>query len=325
MGATTIRTCGPGAAEVVGTDVQNVSEVLEDKSAIVWVDLERPERAELELLAEELGLHMLAVEDALDEHQRDKLVHYEDHVFLVSHSVALDRARDELDITEIDAFIGDRWLVTVHDGGGAVVERAIRRWGRSRDLAAGGVGSLLYVLLDVIVDEYYVVLDQFEQFYDKVSDRLFADRALERSEQREWFEMRRALTKFDRIVTPLADGVGSLVSRDLDRFAAPAVPFLRDVEVEIRRATTEIDGLREFVTQIAEVNMGLRDYRQAVVMKKVTSWAAIIAVPTLITGYYGMNVPYPGSGDTWGVVTATALSLGCSGSLYILFRRRGWI
>jgi magnesium transporter len=325
MGATTIRTCGAGGVEVVGTDVREVSEVLEDKSTIVWVDLERPERAELELLAGELGLHLLAVEDALDEHQRDKLVHYEDHVFLVSHCVALDRPGDELEVTEVDAFIGDRWLVTVHDGAGAVVERVIRRWERSRDLAAGGVGSLLYALLDVIVDGYYVLLDQFEEFYDTVSDRLFSDRALEPGEQRKWFEMRRALTKFDRIVTPLADGVGSLVMRDLDRFPEPAAPFLRDVEVEIRRATTEIDVLRELVTQIAEVNMALRDYRQNMVMKKVTSWAAIIAVPTLITGYYGMNVPYPGSGETWGAVVATVLSLGCSGTLFVLFRRRGWV
>jgi magnesium transporter len=325
MGATTIRTCDGGGVTVVGHDVNVVSDLFADKQTTIWIDLQQPERGDLEMLAEELDLHLLAIEDALDEHQRDKLVHYEDHVYLVSHAVSLTRERCALDVAEVDAFIGERWLITVHDQAGHVIDRAVRRWERSRDLAAGGVGSLLYALLDVIVDDYYRVLDQFDQYYDEVSDRLFSDRPLEPAEQREWFEMRRALTRFDRIATPLSDGMGSLVTRDLDRFAAAAGPYLRDVEVEISRVTAEVDVLRELVTQIAEVNMGLRDYRQNIVMKKVTSWAAIIAVPTLITGFYGMNVPYPGSGEPWGVVTASALSLSCSGGLYLLFRRKGWV
>ena len=92
------------------------------------------------------------------------------------------------------------------------------------------------------------------------------------------------------------------------------------------RASTEVDALRELVDHIVDANLVLRDYRQNQVMKKVTSWAAIIAVPTLITGWYGMNVPYPGSGETWGVVAAAgARPLGCSGSLYVLFRRKSWL
>ena len=281
-----------------------------------------PSGAELEGLAGELDLHLLAIEDALDEHQRDKLMHYEDHIYLVSHSVALDPDRYELSITEIDAFIGDRWFITVHAGGRPVIEQAIRRWERSRDLATAATGGLLYVLLDVIVDEYYVVLDRFEQFYDAISDRLFSERPLEPGEQREWFEMRRALDQVRSHLDAARRWSRLARRRDLDRFPASVAPYLRDVEVEMHRATTEIDALRELVTQITEVNFLLRDYRQNIVTKKVTSWAAIIAAPTLITGYYGMNVPYPGSGETWGVVASTVVAVGCSGGLYVLFRRQ---
>ena len=91
------------------------------------------------------------------------------------------------------------------------------------------------------------------------------------------------------------------------------------------RASTEVDALRELVNHIVDANLLLRDYRQNQVMKKVTSWAAIIAVPTLVTGWYGMNVPYPGSGETWGVVASAAVAVGCSGGLYLLFRRKGWL
>jgi magnesium transporter len=116
-----------------------------------------------------------------------------------------------------------------------------------------------------------------------------------------------------------------MADRDLEWFSPKVAPYLRDIAGEVKRVASEVDALRDLVGQIVEVNITLRDYRQNVIMKKVTSWAAIIAVPTLVTGYYGMNVPYPGSGETWGVVTATAISFGASGVLYLLFRRRGWL
>ena len=137
--------------------------------------------------------------------------------------------------------------------------------------------------------------------------------------------MRKALNLFDRIIGPLAEALQTVVAEDLERFPDAAAPYLRDVAGEMGRASSEVDSLRELVNHIVDANLVLRDYRQNVVMKKVTSWAAIIAVPTLITGYYGMNVPYPGSGETWGVVVSSALALGCSGSLYLLFRRKGWL
>ena len=137
--------------------------------------------------------------------------------------------------------------------------------------------------------------------------------------------MRAALTKFERTVGPLSQALDTVVARDLERFEDLAAPYLRDVQSELARASSEVGALRELVRQIVDMNLLLRDYRQNVVMKKVTSWAAIIAVPTLVTGWYGMNVPYPGSGEPWGVGAAAVLGLGCSSGLYVLFRRKKWL
>jgi magnesium transporter len=137
--------------------------------------------------------------------------------------------------------------------------------------------------------------------------------------------MRRSLNHFRRTVVPLTEALESIADRDLERFSPTVAPYLRDIAGDASRLQSEVEALRDLVTQIVDVNITLRDFRQNTIMKKVTSWAAIIAVPTLVTGFYGMNVPYPGSGETWGVVTATAISLGASGSLYLLFRRRGWL
>ncbi len=325
MGSITTRAYIEGKDVVEGHHLEMVSEVIAEQGELVWIDIDRPDPSDLQVLAEELGLHPLSVEDALDPHQRDKYVHYEHHVFLVCHAVELDVERAELRTVELNVFIGDAWLVTVHRGHGELLERVAARWERARQLAGTSVGSVMYAVLDVLVDGYFDAIDRFERYYDDVADQVFGESPIEPSKHRQWFEMRKSLNQFDRIIGPLAEALATVVADDLKRFPDAAAPYLRDVAGEISRASSEVDALRELVDHIVDANLVLRDYRQNAVMKKVTSWAAIIAVPTLITGWYGMNVPYPGSGETWGVVAATALAVGCSGSLYLLFRRKQWL
>ena len=325
MGSITTRAFGDGPAVVAEDDLDAVSELVDGRHEVVWIDLDDPTAEQMQHLADELGLHHLSVEDALDQHQRDKYVHYEHHVFLVCHAIELDVEDAVLRTDELSVFAGERWLVTVHRGRGDLVEACVSRWGRSRELGAHGVGFAMYALLDVVVDGYFETIDRFETFYDDVADRVFAETPIEPHAHRQWFEMRKALNTFDRMLGPLAEGVGTIVGQDLARFHEDAAPYLRDVAGEVSRASTEVDALRELVNHIVDANLVLRDYRQNQVMKKVTSWAAIIAVPTLVTGWYGMNVPYPGSGETWGVAAAGAIAVGCSGGLYLLFRRKGWL
>ena len=314
-----------GAEAQIGHDLQNVSELLDESPALLWIDLDSPNRHDLQVLADELGLHQLSVEDALDEHQRDKYVHFERHVFLACHAVELDVEKAALTTMEIDVFVGDRWLVTTNHAEAELIDRIRRRWEQVRQTGGEDTGFAMYALLDVVVDGYFSTLDKFERFYDDVADRVFAESPIEPADQRHWFDMRRALNHFAHVVSPLADAVDTLVARDLDRVGAASAPYLLDLQCELARASGDVTSLRELAQHLSDANLLLRDFRQNAIVKRVTSWAAIIAVPTLVTGYYGMNVPYPGSGETWGVIASTGIGLSFSAGLYVLFSKKGWL
>jgi magnesium transporter len=137
--------------------------------------------------------------------------------------------------------------------------------------------------------------------------------------------MRQSLVRFHRLVVPLREAVSGLMRREHTAVSEQLYPYFQDVYDHVLRVSESTDALRDLVSTIVETNLSLRDYRQNQVMKKVTSWAAIVAVPTLITGYYGMNVPYPGSGEPWGVAVSVALMVGVSGALFVQFRKRDWL
>ncbi len=314
-----------GVMECEGFDIAKVSEYLAEDDTMVWIDMCAPSKDELLKLAEELSLHELAVEDALSEHQRPKLDRYDSHLFMSMHAVRVDTESGELDKTEIDAFINSRWIVTVRRDEGFSIDPVLRRWDRSPQLAKNGVSFLLYGLIDEIVDEYFLAIQTFDDFYDEVSERIFSERPLNPDQQRQWFRMRQALVKFHRLVVPMREAVTGLMRREQSVVADPLYPYYQDVYDHLIRVVESTDALRDLVSTIVETNLSLRDYRQNLVMKQVTSWAAIIAVPTLITGYYGMNVPYPGAGETWGVVVSGLLVVALSAGLYGLFRKRGWL
>jgi len=313
-----------GVIESENFPVADVSEHLEEPDTIIWVDMCGPSKADLHVLADELGLHELAVEDALDEHQRPKLDHYETHLFLSSHAVRVDDA-GELHKTEIDAFINPRWIITVRKDDGFSMDDVVLRWDRSGDLAKYGVSFLLYGLLDVIIDGYFDTVQKFDEFYDEVREGIFSARPVHPGKQRHWFEMRRGLVQFHRLVVPMREAVSSLMRREHSAVDEALYPYFQDVYDHILRVSESTDALRDLVTTIVETNISLRDYRQNQVMKKVTSWAAIVAVPTLVTGYYGMNVPFPGSGERWGWILAVSLCIVFALGLYGLFRKHDWL
>ena len=302
--------------------VADVSEVLEEPDTIVWVDYCKPTEADMEELQAELGFHELAVQDALGGHQRPKLDHYASHQFLVMYSVKLQDG--ELRNIEIDAFIHPRWLVTVRKDEGFDLGPLLERWDRSHDLAHHGVGFLVYGLIDTVVDQAFSTLDEFDQFYDDVSDSVFSEESPIKPNAR-WFAMRRSLIQFHRLVVPTREAVSALMRRDHNLVDETLYPYYQDVYDHILRITESTDALRDLVSTIVETNLSLRDFRTNQIMKKVTSWAAIIAVPTLITGWYGMNVPYPGFARHWGVYVATILTFGCAAVLYWVFKKKEWL
>ena len=184
---------------------------------------------------------------------------------------------------------------------------------------------LLYGMLDVIVDGYFDAVQVFDDYYDEVSEEIFSERPIGPGQQRRWFQMRQALVRFHRLVVPMREAISALMRREHDVVADPLYPYYQDVYDHILRVTESTDALRDLVGTIVETNISLRDFRQNQVMKQVTSWAAIIAVPTLITGFYGMNVPFPGNGEPWGAAAAVGLTATISLMLYVVFRRREWL
>jgi magnesium transporter len=305
--------------------VEQLSEHLAEPDTIVWLDLVDPSTAELAPVADELGLHHLAVEDALEPHQRSKIDRYPSHLFLSCHAVHLDRSRSALDKVEVDAFVGDRWLVTVRSSDGYRMEPVLQRWDDDPEMVARGVGVLVYWLLDDIVDGYFTAVEAFDDYYEAIGDRVFSDQPLRPDQEREWFETRRALSRFHRLVMPLREALSGLVRRQHEIVHPDVLPYWQDLYDHVIVVNEATDALRDLVASLVDANLSLRAYRQNQVMKKVSSWAAIVAAPTLITGFYGMNVPFAGSGERIGVAVASLLIVAVSVVLYLLFRRRDWL
>jgi magnesium transporter len=313
-----------GVLEAENFPVADVSDHLADPSAVVWFDLCEPTEAELASIREELGLHELAVEDALEVHQRPKVDRYKTHLFVTAYSVALDTVTGVLESREVSVFVTSDAIVTVRKNPGFDIDDVIRRW----DNAGVGpvtIGFLLYGLLDYVVDTHFEAVQSLDTQIEALEDQLFADDPRDKEVQRRTFELRKSLVTLRRVVLPTREVVNSLMRRDLDLVEPDLMPYYQDVYDNVLRASEWTESLRDLVTTILETYLTVRGNRLSVITKQVTSWAAIIAVPTAVTGFYGQNVPFPGYGHPLGFWTSTVIVLGISALLYMIFRRRGWL
>lgn len=305
--------------------VQDISQHLEEPGAFVWLDFCRPSAQDLTTIEEELSLHSLALEDAVAEHERPKLDRYDSHLYLSAYAVSLDRRSGALALSELGAFVTSRALVTVRKDDGYDIEAVVARWDESSDLAEHGVAFLLWGLLDDIVDGHFEAVHALDSEIEGLEDLLFDDRPHDTEVQRRSFELRKSLVRMRRVVLPMREMVNTLMRRDLHVLEEGMTPYYQDVYDHVLRATEWTESLRDMVATILETNLTIQGNRMNLVMKKVTSWAAIIAVPTAITGFYGQNVPYPGFARHAGFWMSTALIVGLSSLLYWTFRRRDWL
>ena len=308
-----------------GFDVAKLSDYLDVEGTIVWLDLLMPTTEDLAVLVEEFGLHPLAVEDAVNEHQRPKIDSYDDHLYLSSYVARLDEKTAELHVHEVGAFITPRALVTIRKSDSLDVQPLLERWDAGMKLAGSGVAYLLHGLLDLIVDGHFEAVQVLDEQLDALEDVLFDEQPRSRELQRRSFEVRKSLVLLRRVVLPMREVVNSLLRRDLDVVDEQMQPYFQDVYDHVLRAAEWTESLRDLVSTILETNLTLQGNRLNEVMRSLTSWAAILAVTTAITGFYGQNIPYPGFGKHWGFVTSTVLLLGISGGLFGFFKRRGWL
>ncbi|WP_267423719.1 MULTISPECIES: magnesium transporter CorA family protein [unclassified Curtobacterium] len=305
--------------------VDRVSDLVADEDAFVWIDYTDPSAADLEQVEEELGIHALAVEDAVEHGQRPKLDRYRDSLFLVVYDVHGRDSEGELITREVKAFVTKRALVTIH-GADVDIAAVERRLASNSDMAEHGVPWLVWALLDAVVDHATAVVEQIEQDIDALEDDLFEHGdPREQQIQRRSFRLRKALGVLRRQVVPTKDSVASLLHGDAETIVNGIRPYFRDVEDHLVSISDSVDQLRDAVGSVLDTNLNLASNRQNTVMKKVTSWAAIIAIPTAITGFFGQNVTFPGEGHWSGLFASVALIIVTSLLLYRSFKHRDWL
>ena len=307
--------------------VDEISDHLgDDTDCVVWLDLCAPDREQLGIIGTEFGLHVLAIEDALDETQRTKIDRYKTHLFISAHSALLDERTGEMVSHEIAVFLTPHALITVRKDPAFDIEPVVERWDSSDDLVHYGVSFLLYGLLDYLVDGHFRAVESLDEAVEATEDELFdARRGAIENVQRKSFQLRKSLVLLRRITLPMREVVNSLLRQDLGIVPEPMAPYYRDVYDHVIRATEWTESLRDLVTTIVETNLTEQGNRMNLIMKKVTSWAAIIAVPTAITGWYGQNLPYPGFGKESGLITSATLIAVFAVGLYVVFRRKDWL
>jgi magnesium transporter len=314
-----------GVLEAENFSVQDISEHITQPGVTVWLDMCAPDEQDLATISEELDLHRLAVEDAVQERQRPKLDRYDSHLFVTAYAVALDVTTGELETFEVAVFVTHNALVTVRKSDQFDINGVVARWDASADLAKYGVSFLLHGLLDFVVDGHFSAVQTLDDEIEALEDLLFDDKRPEIAVQRRSFELRKSLVQLRRVVLPMREVVNSLMRRDLHIVDEAMAPYYQDVYDHVLRATEWTESLRDLVTTILETNLTIQGNRLNVITKQVTSWAAIIAVPTAVTGFYGQNVPYPGFGHESGFYASTIVIVVLSVGLYVLFRRRDWI
>lgn len=314
-----------GKLEDENFPLERVSDCIVDESATVWVDFTDPTAQDLAVLEDELDLHQLAVEDAIHDSQRPKLDHYDKHQFLAAYSVKLDSESGTLSMSEIKAFITKSALVTVHKADFSM-DAIVEHWDKEPDLFGYGVTLLLWGLLDTIVDGHFAAVLELDAEIEGLEDELFETRKPGNfTVQRRSFELRKSLVTLRRVVLPMREVVNTLLRRDIGVTGPEMVPYFQDVYDHVLRATEWTESLRDLVTTILETNINLQGNRMNLIMKKVTSWAAIIAVPTLITGFYGQNLPFPGFSHEWGFWVSSGLIVAAPVALYAAFRKNDWL
>jgi magnesium transporter len=292
---------------------------------VVWIDCVGPDEGDLEQISRVLPLHPLVVDEVSRHGQRAKLERYPDHALVVAHARASDG-----DLSEVALVIGERWLVTVREcnehGETFDVAPVRERYDRVR-LPELGVGLLTYVVLDEIVSGYFDAVEGSEDRLEDLETTLFDQGPPpDGSLQHDLLDLRKSLVLFRRRVVPLRDVLLAVLRGEVPWVEDASLVWFQNVLDHHLRVIDQIDTQRELMGNVVDASLGLSSNRMNQVMKKMTSWGAILIVATLIAGIYGMNFKdMPELGWRFGYPGALGLMLGCTGGLYLWFRRKGWL
>jgi magnesium transporter len=311
-----------GQLEEAEFDPIKIDEVLKLPGSLVWLDVVDPTEEKLDFLAEEFGFHPLTVEDSLQAHQRPKIEQFDTYFFLIAYGMTVES--EGVVEHEVAVFVGRNYLVTVRKPPAYDLDAVVKRWEYNSDLTAEGGGYLLYVLLDEIVDGYFAVLDHFEDRSEEVEDKVFREGTGD--VQNDLFALKKDLVRYRRLMAPLREALDVMQRRTVDVVSPKLEPYYRDVYDHVLRATDFADSLRDILSSVLDGSLALISNRLNEVMKHLTSWGAIILVPTLIAGIYGMNFRHMPELQWYvGYPLALALMLLAAGALRWWFKKKDWL
>jgi magnesium transporter len=291
----------------------------------LWIGLFEPTREELHAAQRELGLHRLAVEDAVKAHQRPKLEQYDDSLFVVLKTLAYVEEGSAIKSGEVALFVGPGYCVTVRHGSANPLSEVRAKLERDHaDLLACGPSAVLYAVCDAVVDTYTVIAAEVERDVEEVESRVFSpartnDAELVYKLKREVLEFRRAARPLVEPMAHLAEGLEPLVHPDTR-------PFFRDVYDHVLRVVDQVENFGDLLAGILNANLAQVSVRQNADMRRISAWVAIVAVPTMVAGVYGMNFEHmPELSWRYGYPMAIGIMLVACVGLYRAFKRSGWL
>ena len=305
-------------------DLSKLSDIRAEAGNILWAeaDVADLDIEDVETIAEEFGLHPLAVEDAMSTRQRPKSETYSSHQFVVFHQ--LDEQDDHLEARQIACFLGEGYVLTIHGGAGRTIEAAKERW-RSSDLSQSEPSVLLHTLIDVVVDEYQVYADRLEMDVEELEEISLA--TPDASIQHQLYALKQGLARMRRYVLPAGRMLDWTMRHDQQLVSSPTTKELfRDVADHLTRITEQIRNVDDLTQAVMDFTRSEQANRLNEINRRLSAWAAIFAIQTVIAGVYGMNFELvPNENSLGGFVFALSLMLVTSIGLFMYFRRKGWL
>jgi magnesium transporter len=317
--------CGAysGGRKVADLELDQIDSVLGQDGHFVWIGLYEPDESLLGDIQRRFGLHELAIEDAHRAHQRPKLDEYEGSFFIVLRTAQLAEGRIALGETHL--FAGPGYVVSIRHGASLSYAPVRARCETTPHLLAHGPCFVVYAVMDFVVDNYFPILDGLEDELEELEEVIFGEHVSRETTSR-IYDLKRDLVAFKRAVSPLLEMCNRLVRFDASLVSEEVRPYFRDVYDHVIRINETTDSLRDLLSAALEANLSLISVRQNEVMKKLASWAAILAVPTAIAGIYGMNFDYmPPIHSSWGYPGVMLAIVGIAVFLYTRFRHAGWL
>lgn len=318
---------GKLVAETVRKD--EIVASLKDPESLVWLDVVDALPADLEPLIEALCLPATEVEDAFAAHERPKVSRHGDHLFFTAYSATLvgklsDLVEGRLQTHRISGFVLPSALVTIRHSDFDMAP-VLHAWDENPDLLhSGGARALVHGLMDTLVDGHFTTIQTLDDDIEDLEDILFEEGRTGPEFLRQVYALRKDLVALRRVVLPMREVVNGLL-RHGGRTNTELDSWYDDLYDHILRAAEWTESLRDMVTSIFETNLSLQDARLNTIMRQLAAWAAIIAVPTAITGWFGQNVPYPGFSKPLGLWLSVGLIVLISGGLWKVFRKQGWL